>query len=102
MEGAMEPLMTGGGGALSLIAQTTGVSLIPSFPGSDREMRGLFSPCFFLLFLSPAGVSTFHSIFNKASALFSSRQHAAPPSHQHTKATHSVYSALAITRFMKN
>lgn len=43
MEGAIEPVMMGRGG-FSLIAQTTGVSLIPSFPGSDREMRGLFFP----------------------------------------------------------
>lgn len=96
MEGAMEPMMTGGeGGALSLIAQTTGVSLIPSFSGSDREMRGLFSR---ILLPLPLACGSLYSIFNKAS----SRQHAAAPSHRHTKATHSIYSALAITRFMKN
>lgn len=31
-------------GSFSFIAQTTGVSLIPSFLGRDREMRGLFTP----------------------------------------------------------
>lgn len=37
-------MMGGEKGSFSFIAQTTGVSLIPSFLGSDREMRGLFPP----------------------------------------------------------
>jgi len=37
-----------------LIAQTTGVSLIPCFVGGDEEMRGRVSP--FLCFFFPPGL----------------------------------------------
>lgn len=69
-----------GGGALSLIAETTGVSLIPSFSGSDREMRGLFSRI--LLPLPLACGSLYFSLHFQQSLLSATRSGALSPAHK--------------------
>lgn len=86
---------------------------MPCFVGGDEEMRGilfLFFPFFFLLLVFPPGLrrtlqislrfrqSQFHLHFATYGA-------ALPPtrlSPRAQKATFSIYSARAITRFIKN
>lgn len=64
-ERGMESMMRGRGGggggrgSVSFIAQTTGVSLIPCFVGSDEEMRFFFP---FLLPLCLASRTPAHSL----------------------------------------
>lgn len=91
----MESIMMGGEeGSFSFIAQTTGVSLIPSFLGRDREMRGLFSPP--SVFLSPAGLIIFTPFSTTAlprSPLCKIQRRRGPSLHT---------SSFRIRRFLKN
>lgn len=74
----------GGRGSVSFIAQTTGVSLIPCFVGSDEEMRGFFSPSSSSLscLQDSSTLSRFLPILDKANVI-STLQHMVRPSLQH-------------------
>lgn len=74
----------GGGGSVSFIAQTTGVSLIPCFVGSDEEMRVFFPPSSSSLscLQDSSTLSRFLPILDKANVI-STLQHMVRPSLQH-------------------